>query len=273
MGHRVDIVVRAKDGRDLTTACVGSILAETTPGLSRIILVQSGMAVVPPVDLGKGEMVFVTVPEPVGAVRATNLGIGIALTDDAPYVLILDNDTEIPLGDKTWLERMIAELEQHDDTAAVGAVSDFCNPPQQCLANPQTYTADWKDEDRSGSKDNPPIPWFVSFAVLLRKDVLRQLGPWDERYDPGNFEDTDYALRCREAGYQIRVARSVWIHHKGHKTFGPDLQELMRTNHVKFAQKWGLGRLWDMGIAPAREVAIAAGRQAGILKETNETAV
>jgi len=238
----VDIIVRAKDGHALTRECLLSIKANTPPGTYRIILVDDGSDP----ELGTNLTdIYVRTRYSNGAVTATNLGVAISLCQkDSEYTLILDNDTKIPDGDQNWLKRFVAELEAGGSvTACVGATSNCVNPPQHILSVPQTYLANWE----RGSAENPPVVWFVSFAVLFRKSALVALGPWDERYNPGNWEDTDYAMALRCAGYQIRVARSVYIHHRGHQTFRKDLKDLLITNGAKFQDKWGAGRLFDMG--------------------------
>lgn len=266
----VDIIVRSKNGHDMFERLVDSIEANTDPSLFRFVISDDGSD--PPLPFApRCPDVFLHTGTCNGAVTATNLGLAVALTkNDSEYVLIMDNDTEIPDGDTEWLNRMIAEFEQGGPkTACVAATSDRVDMVQQILMVPPTFTADWEDEatGRMGSKDNRAVPSFVSFCVLFRKSVLREVGPWDERYNPGNWEDTDYAVQVRNAGYEIRVARSVFIHHKSHATFGDDIQKLLKENQAKFAEKWGLGRLWDMNIIPSKEIAILAGRQAGILKE------
>ncbi len=115
---------------------------------------------------------------------------------------------------------------------------------------PQTYTGDWEN----GKKENPSVIWFISFAVLFHKRVLRELGFWDERYNPGNWEDTDYSVLLRQNGYDIRVARSVYIHHVGSQTFSNDLQDLLIANQAKFVEKWGQGKLWDLGYFSNAEI-------------------
>lgn len=264
-GTVVDIVVRAKNGHDITRACIDSIIKNTPEDSYRLILVDDGSeptlyerrdqdvpALAELVDF------YIRASECHGAVTASNLGIAVGLTRfDSDYLLILDNDTRVPDGDEGWLGRFVAELEAGGTrTACVGATTNFANPPQHILMSPQTYSADWKNEKegRGGNKANPPAPWFVSFAVLFRKEALRRCGAWDERYNPGNFEDTDYSVVVREAGYEIRVARSVYIHHDGHQTFRDDMARLMAENGQKFAAKWGIGRLFDLGFVPIEQM-------------------
>ena len=247
----VDIIIRAKNGHDLTRACIDSIV-KNTPDSYRLILVDDGSSTFQ--DASECDY-YVRSSESRGAVTATNLGLAIALQLSGDYVIVLDNDTRVPDGDKTWLDRWIGELEQAGpETAAIGATTNFANPPQHILTVPQTYTADWRNEGKAGEKNNPPVRWFVSFAVLLRKSALRVCGLWDEQFNPGNWEDTDYAITLRKSGFQIRVARSVYIHHDGHKTFGKDLHQLLATNKEKFLRKWGIGCVWDMGLLSNEEM-------------------
>ena len=245
-GALVDIIVRAKNGHEITGTCLESLFSNTPRDLFRLILVDDGSE--PPIAEPRADW-LIRSRQASGAVTATNLGLAVSLSrQDGAYVLVLDNDTRIPEGDSGWLGRMVAELEQGgSQTACVGATTGFGNPPQHILTAPETYTSDWQDDQRKGYKENPQVPWFISFAVMFRKSVLRQLGPWDERYNPGNFEDTDYAVLCRTSGYEIRVARSVYIHHDGHQTFREDLERLLDENSRKFHEKWGVGRLYDLG--------------------------
>lgn len=243
----IDIIVRGKDNHELTRICLDSIF-ENTSRANRIILVDDGSQ--PAYEFDSDIYIRSAVSR--GAVTATNLGLCASLNLDGEYVVVMDNDAEIPRGDKDWLDRFVSEIEKYPNTGVVGATSGYVSGDQHVLACPQTYTADWKNEDgtRWGYKDNHPVRAFVSFCCLLKKDIVRQVGLWDERYNPGNYEDTDYAVQVRNAGYDIRVARSVYVHHRGHSTFGERMSELLEDNHLKFAKKWGVGRLWDMGLEP-----------------------
>lgn len=259
MSKAVDIIVRSKNGHLFLEELLASIEHNTPPEMYRLILVDDGSD--PPLQADVD--VLCRQSESHGAVTATNIGLGVAFTTDAPYVLVMDNDCEVPAGDTTWLSRMIAELEQYPGTACVGATTNFANPPQNILSVPQTYTGDWEGENGGGSAENPPVRWFVSFCCLLKKEALLRCGYWDQQYNPGNYEDTDYAVQLRLAGYKVRVARSVYIHHKGHGTFGEQMARLLRENGEKFTRKWGFGRLWDLGIVDDKTVAEGLKGRAG----------
>lgn len=249
----VDIVVRAKNGHEMTTRCLRSIRKGTTTGTYRIILSDDGSD--PPLTDVLTD-IYVRSRDSHGAVTATNLGLGVSLNlYDSEYTLVLDNDVIIPDGDPNWLLRMVRELEEGGpETAVVGATSGYSNVPQHILSVPPTYMTDWD----GGPKANPPMRWFISFCALFRKTALAKVGAWDERFNPGNWEDTDYAVRLRLAGYQIRVARSVYVHHLGSKTFSEALKTLLEVNGNKFREKWSPGTLLDLGLISAKELTEAS---------------
>ena len=43
--------------------------------------------------------------------------------------------------------------------------------------------------------------WLVGFSLLIKRKALHAAGLLDERFSPGNFEDTDLGYRLAEAGY------------------------------------------------------------------------
>ena len=260
-GFLVDIIIRGKNGHEKTARAIASIRQNTAPETYRLILVDDGSD--PPYhdsleDIGD---TIVAWPESAGAVTATNAGFAIALDSPAPLVMVMDNDAWVPTGDSDWLLRFAQELTEFDSTGVVGATTNYANPPQHCLRTPDTYTADWGERvpgKKFGVRENPPCVSLVSFACLIRKDVLRATGGrWDTRYDPGNFEDSDFAVQVRLAGFDVRVARSVYLHHDGHSTFSDDLKLLLKTNQRRFVDKWGMGRLMDLGFVTRDEMAQA----------------
>ena len=65
----------------------------------------------------------------------------------------------------------------------------------------------------------------------------------DERFSPGNFEDDDFCLRAQIAGFNTVIAKDVFIHHYGSKSFTAEGLEKyktrLETNQKIFVDKWG----------------------------------
>lgn len=59
------------------------------------------------------------------------------------------------------------------------------------------------------------VPYVLGAFCMMRRESWLEIGLLDEKM-PLGADDHDYAIRVREAGYQCRVARDVWVDHGGH---------------------------------------------------------
>jgi GT2 family glycosyltransferase len=83
----------------------------------------------------------------------------------------------------------------------------------------------------------------IGLCLCIDRRVIDEIGGIDERFGVGNFEDDDFCMRVRAAGYRIFVCDDVFIHHFGSQTFAAnkiDWTATMRENWTKFAEKWSL---------------------------------
>src|SRR5262249_7488287 len=80
------------------------------------------------------------------------------------------------------------------------------------------------------------------FCGLLRRNVWDEVGGLDERFKVGTFEDDDFSVRVRKAGYRIVCAEDCFIHHFGNASFGKlesdALQQIFDQNKKLFESKW-----------------------------------
>jgi GT2 family glycosyltransferase len=158
--------------------------------------------------------------------------------------VLLNNDTIVPHG---WLTR----LARHMDDPTIGllgpSTNRTCNEAQIDVA----YTTYGEFEALSAQRGREypgqviPIRMLAMFCTALRRDLYEELGPLDERYEVGMFEDEDYAVRARLSGYRIAWTPEVYIHHAYHASIGKLLPTgnyvpLFRTNQVQFERKWGI---------------------------------
>ncbi len=232
----VDIVIPGWQNFPLTRRCIAS-LRQTKDVAYRVIYVDNGSK---PREVASlihdyPELVIVRLPFNHGFVRGTNCGLAQSLLSGAHHTLLLNNDVAVPNGDPGWLARMLAAFDG-PRVGAVGAVSDNVAGAQK--------------RARAGEGVSTP-PILIGFALLLSKAALQAVGFLDESFEPGNYEDWDYSFRLREAGFELRIAESVWLHHGGHKSFERlplDFNQLLARNLAILRRKWSDAQLAQFGI-------------------------
>lgn len=82
------------------------------------------------------------------------------------------------------------------------------------------------------------------FCTLFTRKLMESVGLLDEQFFPGGYEDDDYCLRIKRAGYRLFIARDVFIYHKGSASFEKlllkDRQTLAKHNRTMFEKKWNV---------------------------------
>lgn len=171
---------------------------------------------------------------------------GIAAAADGNDILLLNNDTIVT---PNWLDNLQACLHSNKEIGAVGAVSNSCS-------NYQAINTSYKDikemlEFSINFNVHNPELWeervrLIGFCLLIKNEVVKKVGLLDEIFTPGNYEDDDYTLRIRKAGYRLILCKDCFIHHFGSTSFNANNQKfnnLLKTNREKFAQKWNVDPL------------------------------
>jgi Flp pilus assembly protein TadD len=177
-------------------------------------------------------------PENFGFPKGCNQGIEVATGN---YILLLNND--VILTDK-WLERLVACASSDPQIGLVGSMTNNISGRQRdelaCYSSVEEmhhYAQLFHQKNRGNWFDCPRI---VGFCMLIKREVVEKIGLLDERFGKGNYEDDDYCLRARQAGYRTVIAGDVFIHHFGSVTFknSTDYDALLKENEKIFRDKW-----------------------------------
>lgn len=81
--------------------------------------------------------------------------------------------------------------------------------------------------------------WATGAAMMVRSEILTQVGAWDA----GRFflysEETDYSRRLREAGYAIVFVPDAVVRHRGAGSgSSAQLEALLAVNKLRYYRKW-----------------------------------
>lgn len=148
----------------------------------------------------------------VGFAQASNRGIRLALSEAYDYVLLVNNDTLVPLG---LVDELIAGCEN------LGA--DMVSPRIVWMDNPQRTWYDGAAVRRAPgirvipqARSNSADPFLTGYApaccLLVRKRVFHSIGVLDERFFV-YAEDLDFMIRAENAGLRVAVCPSVVVRH------------------------------------------------------------
>ncbi|GAB4144203.1 MAG: glycosyltransferase family 2 protein [Planctomycetota bacterium] len=232
-GPELSVVVLSWNTRDLTLACLRSLLAETPRRAREIIVVDNGS------EDGTADEIERRFPE-VRLIRnrenrlysaGNNQGVAAAT---APWVCLLNSDTEVRPG---ALDSLVDFLEEHPDYGAVsprlvdpdGTVQRACQR-FPTLASALCFDSWWgtfwpgsvvqdrylmRDFDHESSRDvdQPPGACFV-----MRTAEYREMGGLDEEMELF-YNDVDLCKRLWKKGRRIRyLAEAEVLHHRGAST-------------------------------------------------------
>lgn len=96
------------------------------------------------------------------------------------------------------------------------------------------YPALGEVEQRASVYAQPrEVDWATGAMMLISRECAAAIGEWDESYFLYS-EETDYALRARDAGFVVRYCpAAVAVHFEGESHQSPMLYALLTKNRVK----------------------------------------
>ena len=228
----IDIIIPCFNQPEMTAACLGSIqksLGETSAGFVRTILIDNGSSEAS-VDVYRAGLdplhhVYLRMPENLGFVKATNAGIAVST---APFVLFLNNDTELPRG---WVDAFSEVLAKEPEVGIVGPLS---SSKHQWQGQVKAFKG-W----RILGKHN----MLSFFCALLRRSVIEKCGYLSEEYRAGLGDDDDYCAAAHKAEFRLALRGDITVVHHHRTTFRDVYGEggwvaMQEQNIDHFYEKW-----------------------------------
>ena len=249
---KASIIIVTYNNMEYTRLCLESIYEKTIYPNFEVIVVDNASSDGTPEFLRSLEaehqhIQVITNTRNEGFARANNLGIARASGD---AIVLLNNDTIVT---RVWLSRLINYL-QDQTVGLVGSVSNGVSNEahvEMQFTDSAALEAFATKLARERANGLTPVKMLAMYCMAGRRQVFQQIGFLDEQFGTGMFEDDDYSLRVRQAGYRIVVAEDVFIHHfgrSGFKLLGDERYlALFEENRNKFEAKWNI--TWEQHVS------------------------
>ncbi|HEY5914472.1 MAG TPA: glycosyltransferase family 2 protein [Verrucomicrobiae bacterium] len=243
-GERASVVILTHNGLHFTKMCVRSLFAAGWQDGDELIVVDNASSDGTPAYLSElsRQNSFVRVVRNAanqGFARANNQGLAIA---SGAILILLNNDTVVAPGWRNALVRRATE----PGIGLVGPVTNrTCNEaqidaPYRTYREFRQFAGEYTSAHEGQLTD---LSMVAMFCVAMRREVFQKVGPLDEQFELGMFEDDDYARRVRLAGYGVGCAEDCFVHHFGQASLGElctsgTYDRTLEANRRRFEQKW-----------------------------------
>ena len=175
------------------------------------------------------------------------------------YLMILNDDTKLLDG---ALDKLVQFAEAHPRAGAVGsallnadgssqpAFARFPHPLVEAFRpSLKWFRWPWKADEQPFEVDS-----VCGAAMLVRREVVEQVGGLDTNFDPIYSEEIDWCYRIKKAGWRIYTLPQSQIIHYGSQTMDrvvPEKYRLLLSHKLLFFTKHG-----SRAAVPAYRVAL-----------------
>ena len=220
MGHSLVVcVILNTNRREDTLACLSSLQRQDHPRLDVLVLDNacsdgSNAAI----RAGFPQVELLTLSENRGYAGNNNVGIEAALERGADWVFVLNEDV-ILAPDAISLLLRAAEADAR--IGMVGPMVYHHDEPSVIQSAGGSLDSRWRathagqnEDDHGQFAADRDVDWVSGCAILVRRSAIAQVGMLDARFFY-YWEETEWCLRARRAGWRIVFVPGARIWHKG----------------------------------------------------------
>jgi len=222
VGVSLSIIIVSHNTRSVLERCLSTAIGSRLAPGWEVIVVDNGSS-----D-GSAEMVRSAYPTAtviensrnLGFARANNQGMALAA---GRYVLLLNSDALAP---PLSLDALIDFMERHPDAGACGPRLErpdgtpqefgFGDDPSlgYLLRRGLVRLVCRRALHEWGAGRTGPMDWVSGACLMVRHEVIDQVGTLDEKFFM-YFEDNDWCMRIRQAGWKVYYYSEVSVTHLG----------------------------------------------------------
>lgn len=201
MKPKVDLIVLNWNEKEMLERCIDHIRQNTNYSNYNIVVVDNGSE--------DGSKEFIEDLDVDRIMNEDNRGFAIAnnqalYNSDADYCCLMNNDVFM---EENWLSFLVDCIESEDKYGIAGGKLKFSDGRIQ-NAGSEVRTGHVndlgnKEEDKGQHDSLRTCDYVIGALFLIDREVIERIGYLDEIYSPIYFEETDYATRARNEGFEV----------------------------------------------------------------------
>ncbi|WP_197532825.1 glycosyltransferase family 2 protein [Symmachiella macrocystis] len=208
----ITVVIVAYHGKRWLAECVRTLLDGCQMPIYLVLVDNDGENGIDALPLEDFQHTVLETPCPMGFAEANNFALN-EIGLDSEYVCFLNQDTRSEAG---WITACLECFERHSKLGAVTPLlmtydGEQSEPNALACGRQSVEFCEAEAANDFGGRffEVPEIP---ATAMIVRSDVLRQVGPFDPIFG-SYYEDYDLCHRIREAGYSVGICTAGLVAH------------------------------------------------------------
>jgi GT2 family glycosyltransferase len=224
MNPLVYVIVLNWNGWRDTVRCLASLRANSYPNV-HVVVIDNGSTdgspehLVPLLQASWGELV--QAGRNLGFTGGANLGLRLALERGADYAFLLNNDAMVA---PDCITALVEAAERRPEAGFIGPKIVWAAEPHRIWSagmsvvwHHATIESHHKAADDGRFDDCRLVQGLSGCALLVKRAALERVGLLDERYFV-YYEDLDWCLRARQAGFRCLYVGAARASHVGSAT-------------------------------------------------------
>jgi len=215
----VSIVVLSLNGSDVIRDCLSTLLVSDYPNYE-VLVVNNGStdATAEIVANEYPQVRLISLPFNYGFAGGINEGLKAARGE---ILVPLNDDTLIT---PTMVREIVRPIIEEEKVAMVGC--KILYPDKKTIqhagavirANGLTDHFGYGEEDEGQHDKQLDVEYVTGCAMAIPRDIFKEIGLFDDRFHPTYYEEVDFAVKVRKAGYRVVYAPRAVLYHLESKT-------------------------------------------------------
>jgi len=209
---KIFVIVLNFNGKATLNDCLTSVFTSDYPNFE-IVLVDNNSkdGSFEQAKLNFSRSHFIKNSENVGFSKGNNVGIRYALEKFADYIFLLNNDATI---ERNTLSLLMATANNNPAAGIISPTILSGDKKQVWFAGGKIQWSKMKTIHLTELATKLPFSseYLSGCAMLIKKEVFKKIGLFNERFFL-YYEDADFSLRTKKAGFDLLIDPSARIHH------------------------------------------------------------